>query len=141
MSPTRATRPTLKITRYRDADTAREFVFAVWNPFTGIYQPTASLADGLRRVDELASLIAQMHARRHPREAVLTDAPEPEDSIDAEWAEFRINPAGHRSYDTRRFDRRMWARSGGGKVQVTELICHSVGYSGRPAALERAPAA
>jgi hypothetical protein len=138
MGPTRATRPTLKITRYRDADNAREFVFTVWNPFTGAYQPTASLTDGLRRVDELASLIAQMHARRHPRQAALIDAPDPEDGIDSEWAEFRVNPAGHRSYDTRRFDRRMWTRSSGGKVQVTELICQSVGYAGRLAA-ERTP--
>jgi hypothetical protein len=130
MGHVRAARPTLKITRHSDAGAGGQFGFEVWNPFTGRYQPTESLADGLRRVDELASLIAQMYARNHPRQAALTDAPDPKGAGGGRWAEFRVNPASHPSYDTRRSDRPAWLRSNGGKATVAEMICNSVGYDG-----------
>ena len=124
--------PTLKITRHRDARLTGSFGFEVWNPFAANYQPASSLADGLRRVDQLASLIAQMHARKHPKQAALADAPTPTPDGMDEWAEFRINPAGDRSYDTRRAGHLAWTRSSGGKARVTEMVCSSVGYAQPP---------
>ncbi len=173
MDAARAASPTLRITRHGNAGVAGDFAFDVWNPFTGRYQPAVSLPEGLRRVDELASLIGQMHARKHPRQAALTDAPSADvpsadvasanvasanvvnaevpngnapnvDSADAsgadasgadasgadadEWAEFRVNPAGRPTYDTRRSDQLTWTRSSGGKTHATETVCNSVGY-------------
>jgi hypothetical protein len=52
----RLSRPSLKITR-SEAD---GYVFEVWNPFIGNYQPIGSILDAMQRVDELAGLIGQM---------------------------------------------------------------------------------
>jgi hypothetical protein len=153
MDAARAASPTLRITRHGDTGVAGDFAFDVWNPFTGHYQPAASLPEGLRRVDQLASLIGQMHARKHPREAALTDAPSadmpsadmpsadmpsadmppagaPHQAAPAadEWAELRVNPADRPTYDTRRSDQLTWTRSSGGKLHATETVCNSVGY-------------
>jgi hypothetical protein len=50
-------RPSLKITRREDPTHTNSFIFEVWSPFTAGYQPVDSMADGLRRLDELADLI------------------------------------------------------------------------------------
>ncbi|HUA77289.1 MAG TPA: hypothetical protein VMA86_06430 [Acetobacteraceae bacterium] len=134
MDPARAARPTLRITRHGVDGAVANFAFTVWNPFTGRYQSASSLLDGLRRLDALASLIGQMHARKHPREAALTDAPDanmqsPAYVFTDEWAELRVNPADHPTYDTRRAGQPTWTRSNGGKIHAAETVCKSVGYA------------
>jgi hypothetical protein len=86
------------------------FVAEVWNPFTGGYQLADTVKHAMQRVDELASLIYQMRLQRHPKRDVLTDAPDVDRTVEPQWAEFRINAATHRSYDTRSFDRPSWRR-------------------------------
>jgi len=132
-----AVSPTLRITRHQDMETSGNFSFDVWNPFTGTYQSVPSLLEGVRRLDELASLITQMYARRHPKRLALMDAP----SVDApnaadssvstenEWAELRVNLAERPTYDTRRSDQLIWIRSRDGKVQAAKTICNSVGFT------------
>jgi hypothetical protein len=118
-------RPSLKITRHADRGRASSFTFEVWSPFTGTYQVVDSIEDGLQRVDQLAGLICQMWIQRHPKQDALTDAPDTDGTDTTEWAEFRINAATYRSYDTRRHDRPRWARAGG-LVQATETTCARV---------------
>src|SRR5271157_4631137 len=106
-------RPSLKITRLPEQDHANSFTFEVWSPFTGGYQPVDSVADGLRRVDEMAGLICQMWLQRHPKQDALADVPDVDRADHAQWAEFRINATTYRSYDTRRHDRPGWTRAAG----------------------------
>jgi hypothetical protein len=129
--------PTLRITRRQDVEASGNFTFAVWNPFIGVYQSVSSLPEGLRRVDELASLIAQMRARRHPKLSALidvpsADAPNADDSwvsIENEWAELRVNLAEQPTYDTRRSNQLIWVRNRGGKIHAAQTICNNVGYT------------
>jgi hypothetical protein len=103
-------RPSLKITRHRSPSEADAFVAEVWNPFTGNYQFADTVQHAMQRVQELASLIYQMRLQRHPKRDVLTDAPDVDRTVEPQWAEFRINAATLRSYDTRSFDRPNWRR-------------------------------
>jgi len=132
MSMPRLSRPSLKITRRAEHNAADSFTFDVWSPFTGRYQAVPSLDEGMRRIEQLAGLIHQMWARKHPKNAELLDAPQPGEAADARWAELRINPTVYRSYDIRRSGRAMWLRAAGERAAVTEMICHNVGYA-RPA--------
>jgi hypothetical protein len=52
----------------------------------------------------------QMGLRRHPKQHVLADAPDVDRTDELQWAEFRINAAIHRSYETHRSDRPSWKR-------------------------------
>lgn len=128
----RPTRPSLKITRHAGPANASGFTFEVWSPFAGNYQAATSIAEGLRRLNELAGLICQMWLHSHPQRDALVDVPDSE-RIDRhvggdhlEWAEFRINAAQHRSYDTRRFDRLTWVRAAG-MTEATKTTCATVG--------------
>src|SRR5689334_5160159 len=93
----RLSRPSLKITRHEDQASPNDFTFDVWSPFTGNYQPTVSLEDGLRRVHELASLICQMWPQKHPKHGALTDAPDANMIDNLEWAELRVGATTYRS--------------------------------------------
>lgn len=128
MSTPKLSRPSLKITRSTAKETDERFAFDVWSPFTGRYQAVTSLDDGLRRIEQLAGLIHEMWARKHPRQEDLMDTPQLGDADGGLWAEFRVNATTLRSYDTRRSGREMWMRANGGKESVTEMICVSVGY-------------
>ncbi len=129
--------PTLRITRRQDVEASGNFTFDVWNPFIGVYQSVSSLPEGLRRVDELASLITQMYARRHPKLSALIDVPSADapnaadSSVPAgnEWAELRVNLTEHPTYDTRRSDQLIWVRNRGGKIHAAQTICNNVGYT------------
>ena len=103
-------RPSLRITRQRSPSEADTFVVEVWYPLAGSYQLADTVEYAMRRVKELASLIYQMRLQRHPKRDVLTDAPDVDRTVEPQWAEFRINAATHRSYDTRSFDRPSWRR-------------------------------
>jgi hypothetical protein len=103
-------RPSLKITRHRTPNEVDAFVAEVWNAFTGSYQLADTVKHAMQRVEELASLNYQMRLQRHPKRDVLTDAPDVDGTVEPQWAEFRINAATHRSYDTRSFDRPSWRR-------------------------------
>jgi hypothetical protein len=122
----RLSRPSLKITRQAGRSEADGFVFEIWNPFIGHYQPIGSILDAMRRVEELAGLIGQMWLQRHPKQNVLTDVPDVASTDGREWAEFRINATSHRSYETRRFDRPGWMRSTG-LTDAAETTCTRVG--------------
>ena len=120
----RLSRPSLKITR-SEAD---GYVFEVWNPFIGNYQPIGSILDAMQRVDELAGLIGQMWLQRHPKQSILADVPEADRTDRIQWAEFRVNATTHRSYDTRRFDRPGWMQAAG-LSQAAETTCTRIGYA------------
>jgi hypothetical protein len=125
-------RPSLKITRHEGQTSPDNFTFEVWSPFTGSYQPAASIEEGLQRADELASLICQMWLQKHPKHRALTDTPDADVIDSLEWAEVRVNATRYRSYDTRRFDRPTWVRATG-MAQAAETICNRVGYKRRKA--------
>jgi hypothetical protein len=118
-------RPSLKITRRADQCRVRSFIFEVWNPFTGDYQVQDSIEVAMRRVAQLAGLICRMGVQRHPKRDVLTDTPGSEANA-GEWAEFRINAAPYRSYDTRRHDKPGWARATS-LAQAAETTCVKIG--------------
>lgn len=130
----RSTRPSLKITRHAEQAGADRFTFEVWSPFTGNYQAATSMMEGLRRLNELAGLVYQMWLHSHPKRDSLIDVPDAEGSgrhagADyLEWAEFRINAATRRSYDTRRFNRPTWIRASG-MTEATDATCATVGYT------------
>jgi hypothetical protein len=126
------TRPSLKVVRHEESAAPIHFTFEVWSPFVGAYQPVASIEDGLRRVDELASLIGRMWIQKHPKQHALTDAPDLGVINCTEWAELRANATPYRSYDTRRSDRPTWVRATG-LAQATDMICKRAGYE-RPKA-------
>lgn len=128
MNRQRLSRPSLKITRHTDRDSADAFTFEVWSPFTGLYQTVDSIDIGLRRVNELTRLICQMWLQRHPKQDTLIDVPDPEGSNGAQWAEFRVNATTYRSYDTRGFDRLGWMRAAG-LAQAAKATCGKVGYA------------
>jgi hypothetical protein len=121
-------RPSLKITRQRSPSEADAFVVEVWNPFTGSYQLADTMEHAMRRVEELASLIYQMRLQRHPKRNALADAPDVNRTDDLQWAEFRINAATYRSYDSRRFDRPHWIREAG-LTHAANITCAKVGYA------------
>lgn len=125
-------RPSLRITRHTDGQHASGFTFDVWSPFTGSYQVVNSIEDGVRQVNELASLIGQMVQRHHAKQSHLSDlpvvaAPDRMRAGEPQWAEFRISPGTYRSYDTRRIDRTGWLRAID-QVQAAEMTCLAVGY-------------
>ena len=122
----RLSRPSLRITRRADHEGTNSFVFEVWSPFVGQYQLVESIDIGLRRIDELTTLICQMWLQRHPKQDALTDAPDAQATDASEWAEFRINATTYRSYDTRRHDRPGWTRASN-LLQATETTCIRVG--------------
>jgi hypothetical protein len=124
----RLSRPSLRITRQAHRGETDGFVFEIWNPFIGSYQPIASILDGMRRVEELAGLIGQMFLQRHPKQDALADVPDADSAEGIQWAEFRICATTHRSYETRRFDRPVWMRATG-LTQATETTCAKVGYA------------
>jgi hypothetical protein len=124
----RLSRPSLKITRQPNQGRPDDFVFEVWSPFTGLYQPVESIDIGLRRVNELTRLICQMWLQRHPKQDTLIDVPDPDDGNGAQWAEFRVNATTYRSYDTRGFDRQGWIRAAG-LAQAAKATCGKVGYA------------
>jgi len=124
----RLSRPALRITRQADHDGANSFVFEVWSPFVGQYQPVESIDIALRRIDELTRLICQMWLQRHPKQDALIDVPDPGGNDGVEWAEFRVNATTFRSYDTRGFDRLGWMRAGG-LLQAAKATCGKVGYA------------
>lgn len=128
MNRQKLSRPSLKITRQANPDRADDFVFEVWNPFTGRYQPVASIDIGLRRVNELTRLICQMWIQRHPKQETLIDVPESDGGDGVQWAEFRVNATTYRSYDTRGFDRLGWVRAAG-LAQAAKATCGKVGYA------------
>jgi hypothetical protein len=124
----RLSRPSLRITRHAEQDGTNRFVFEVWSPFLGQYQPVSSIDIGLQRIEELTQLICQMWLQRHPKQATLIDVPDPEPNDGIEWAEFRINATTFRSYDTRGFDRLGWMRAAG-LAQAAKATCAKVGYA------------
>jgi hypothetical protein len=124
----RLSRPSLRITRQADRAGTDDFVFEIWNPFIGSYQPIASILDAMRRVEELAGLIGQMWLQRHPKQNALADVPDADSADGIQWAEFRICATTHRSYETRRFDRPGWMRATG-LTQAAETTCAKVGYA------------
>ena len=121
-------RPSLRITRQRGLGKANVFVVEVWNPFTGGYQLAHTWKHAVRRVEELASLIYQMRVQRHPKRRALADSPDVNGTDDLQWAEFRINPSTHRTYDTRRFDRPSWRREAG-LTYASNITRAKIGYS------------
>ncbi len=121
------TRPSLKITRHTDQQGAVRFTFEVWNPFPGAYQSVDSVEDGLTRMAELAHLVALMWLRRHPKQTLLTDAPDAGPAGQDRWAEFRVNATACRSYDTRYDGQMAWARATG-MVQAAATTFAHVGY-------------
>ena len=122
-------RPSLRITRDDATDGNNHFAFKVWSPFTGRYDDVASLADGMRRIEQLADLIHLMWLRRHPRQARLLDTPPASYAEAGTWAEFRVNPDEVRSYEIRRSGRDTWVRALGSADDVAAEICRSVGYA------------
>jgi hypothetical protein len=132
-------RPSLKLTARTDAPPGHRLACQVWNPFLRIYQPVASVEEGVQRVSELADLIGRMWTRQHPKLALLEDVPEA-DLIDrARWAELRINPTIQRGYDTRQDDHPAWEPAVG-LVQATGHICERVGASAADGVPHRADA-
>ena len=121
-------RPSLKITRHTDQGRAGGITFEVWSPFTGNYQVVASIEAGMRRVNQLADLICEMRLQRHPKLDALAEVPDTDSTDIVEWAEFRINAAMYRTYDTRRHDRPGWARATS-LIQAAEATCAMVGYA------------
>ncbi|MGA3400073.1 MAG: hypothetical protein ABSC95_12710 [Acetobacteraceae bacterium] len=119
-------RPSLKITRRVDEQRASSLTFEVWSPFVASYQRVASVEAGLRRIDQLARLICQMHEHHHQKQDLLADVPDADPTDNGQWAEFRVSATTHRSYDTRRKDRPHWARAIG-MLQAAEATCASVG--------------
>lgn len=119
-------RPSLRITRHPDQSGASSLIFEVWSPFTGSYQVESSIEAAIQRVDQLSRLICQMWLQRHPKLDALMDAPDPEGGNADEWAEFRVNPATSRSYDTRQHDRCIWKRATG-LAQALEITCTAIG--------------
>jgi hypothetical protein len=118
----------LRITRQSHQAQADRFVFEVWSPFTGVYQPVDSIDIALRRITELTELISQMWLQRHPKQETLVDVPDADVSDGTKWAEFRVNATTYRSYDTRGFDRLGWVRAAG-LAQAAKSTCARVGYA------------
>ncbi len=124
----RLCRPSLKITRQRKPGEPDAFVIEIWNPFTGSYQLADTVESAIERVEGLAGLIHQMQLRRHPKRNLLADTPDVTGVDEREWAEFRINAATLRSYDTRRFGRPSWRRETG-LTLAANITCAGVGYA------------
>ncbi|MGH7078601.1 MAG: hypothetical protein ACREFU_10945 [Acetobacteraceae bacterium] len=127
MEKRRLTRPSLKITRCIDEPGAPRFSFEIWNPFVGAYQAVDSVEDGLKRVAELARLIARMWLQRHPKRILLTDAPDADPARGDRWAEFRVDAMTFASYDTRYDGRTAWTRAQGLNQAAATTFAH-VGY-------------
>ena len=127
MTSRRTCRPAVKITRYADAEREGYFLCEVWNPFVGVYQMVDSVEDGVTRVGELADLIYRMRLRRHPKQDVLIDVPERATADGGRWAEFRVNAATFRTYDTRSDDRPAWIRATG-MMEAASVVRTKVGY-------------
>ena len=121
-------RPSFRLTRRANQGRPGDFIVEVWNPFVRAYQPVASVRDGLRRVGELADLIGRMWSQRHPKRDVLEDVPSAAAGSEERWAEFRVNGAVFRSYDTRYNDRPAWVKSAG-LMQAATTTCARVGYA------------
>jgi hypothetical protein len=130
MTSRRTCRPSLKITRYADADVEGYFCCEVWIPFVGVYQRVDSVEDGETRVGELAHLIYRMRLRRHPKQDALIDVPETAVVEGGSWAEFRVNASTLRTYDTRSDDRPEWVRATG-MMQASAAIRNKVGCLSR----------
>lgn len=127
MEKRRLSRPSLKITRHTDQQGAARFTFEIWNPFVGAYQTVDSVEDGSRRVAELARLIARMWLQRHPKQTLLTDAPDAGPAGQDRWAEFRVNATTFQSYDIRDDGQIVWARATGAAQAAAATFAH-VGY-------------
>ncbi len=120
-------RPAFRITRHASESQPDDFVFEVWNPFTGLYQSVESVDVGLRRVAELTRLISQMRVQRHPKHEALIDVPDAVAAGEGDWwAEFRVSATTFRSYDTRGYDRLGWMPAAG-LVEATKATCGKVG--------------
>jgi hypothetical protein len=122
----RLSRPSLRITRQARRNDTDGFVFEIWNPFIGGYQPADSILGAMRRVEELAGLIGQMWLQRHPKQNVLADVPDVRSTDGIQWAEFRISATAHRTYETRRSDRPGWMRAIS-LTQAAETTCTKIG--------------
>jgi hypothetical protein len=121
-------RPSLKLSIRTDGPSGPGLACEVWNPFLRLYQPVASVEEGVQRVSELADLIGRMWTRQHPKLELLEDVPDA-DLIDrARWAELRINPTIQRGCDTRQDDHPAWEQAVG-LVQATAAICDRVGHA------------
>lgn len=119
-------RPSLKVTRHTDQHRADDYTFEVWSPFTGTYQIVDSIEDGMRRVDQLATLIREMWLRQHPKQNKLADVPDTATADTSEWAEFRINATTYPSYDTRHRNQLRWVRASG-LDQAAKTTCATMG--------------
>lgn len=119
-------RPALRISRAVDRDGSDKFTSQVWSPFTATYQPVASVAEGLHRLNELAGLIGQMWVLGHPRLAALTDVPSAPSEDRGEWAELRVNATSYRAYDTRWHGRPAWTVASG-LLDAVESTCARIG--------------
>ena len=120
-------RPSLKITRDDDQEPPADFVFEIWNPIAGAYEPVASLDGGLNRLTELANEVRRMWVQRDPARASFKDAPDPAEDDDTEWAEFRASAQASLIYETRNFDQRIWKKAAN-RVAAIQTVCNEIWY-------------
>ena len=120
-------RPSLKIIRDDDRQPSGLVSFEVWNPISGIYEPVASLGEGLDRVTTLAEEVRVMWVRQDPARSTLVDPPDPDDGDDTEWAEFRVSFQANTVFETRNFDQPGWKKAMSRSTAI-ETTCNEVGY-------------
>ncbi len=117
----------MKIIRQDDRAPPANASFEVWNPIISNYEPMASLNHGLRRQTQLGEAVRMMWVQQDPARSSLTDAPDPADGEDTEWAEFRVSTQANRVYETRNFDQPGWKKAMN-RTAAIETICNEVGY-------------
>jgi hypothetical protein len=126
------------VTHFEARQPPADYVFEVWNPTAGAYEPVATFEDGMERVQRLAQHVRELWVSKDPALDTLNGPPAPEPG--AEFAEFRITAQAQRSYDIRSFDSPEWSHFRGYISQAAERISGEVGFVLAPS-LKPAPPA
>ncbi len=130
--------PSLRITHFEARQPPLDYVFEVWNPLDGHYEPAPSFEAAMERVQRLAGVVREMWVSKDPSLATLDGPPAPADG--AEFAEFRVTAQAQRSYDIRSFDSPEWTHFRGYISQAAERISGEVGFVLAPSLIPAPPA-
>jgi hypothetical protein len=104
-------RPSLRITRHDDQDPPEQIVFEVRNPLAGVYEPMDTLDNGLFRLAELVEQARVTWVQHDPRRESLTEAPDPVENDDSEWAGLRVSAQANRVYKMPNLDQPNWKKA------------------------------
>lgn len=130
--------PSLRITHFEARTPPADYVFEVWNPMQGKYEPIPSFEQAMDHVQRLAHDVREMWISKDERLASLPSPPPPVEG--AEFAEFRVTAQAQRSYDIRSFDSPEWTHFRGYISQAAERISGEVGFVLAPSLIPAPPA-